>query len=247
MAGAAEMTNHPLPSQIRLSFRIRSYLILNLYVAIVLAGVVFVAGFPRQYRTQVGIGVAMVIPILLGFLSQATMRPGARREFALVLLVWAGFGQFLMWLSLPFLVLRCPFLFPPDWRYYSETFVSDCLIKDNDKIFYVYSRLVVLSIYFVLFPLSGWISILAAIRWAFPRACPACGRRRLIPAERVRSGPRSDDSYFWCLACDSRWKRHSRHPAGWEDASAPEDDRFYNLRSPVIDFSKLLLWWRSRR
>ena len=107
------MTLPPQAPRARFQLRIRDVLILNVYAAVLVFGVLLAARADAEFRPQSWVAAAFGIPMAMALLSEMILRPGPRRDFAVAAFIVAGFLALAGWLSRPFLAQVAPGLSGP--------------------------------------------------------------------------------------------------------------------------------------
>jgi hypothetical protein len=197
----------------RFRYTLGQWMVLNVYLAIILAMVVLVASVedPVDFVFALALG-SFWLPLILRFVTMLLLRSGPRRDALAIVFggLWLVTSAF--WAALfAFAVLRDPVALGP--------------AMTRGKILCVLIPAVLLA----------GIGVLRDFRSELKGRCPSCRRWRLVHPQSV---PRATwrrvllFEFAWCAACRSRWKRNRKAPT-WSDASDPAYDEWFGLRAPV--------------
>ncbi len=193
---------------------IRGMLLLNLYAAVIMAGVVYVLtreNSDEKYRALVNAIVA--IPGVLCPLTAVILRSGPRRDLVMRMILLWGYVLYLTLLSLP--------LFPT-FRYWLFDTIGMRQPFFRPK---VSSKESIITT--IIFSILWSGAVYFRLRW-YPKQCPNCQRRGLIKAFKNNLSAYSRTHvFYWCAFCGVKLKHTKTRPIVWCDASSHEEKRFY--------------------
>ncbi len=169
----------------------------------------FVSAQGAVDKFQVVFLVAFSTTILLFIMTGLLLRPGPGRDITVVAHGILG-GLSLLALSLaPLVTIWYIVAFRPE------------LIPGLRKLITVGELSRGKCVVFLLGPLFMALLLVSVLIHNFPRKCPACRWWTLV---RSLNSP---VTHRWCLACGARCKQKNLRTIAWEDASDPDEDRYY--------------------
>jgi len=207
MSGKDNGSSPNAPIQFR--FRIRNFMIFNLYLVVLLTGVSLVARTSGKDREFALLGAGIGMPIIMAFLSAVVIRPGPSKNFLTIFFFGVSSLVLATWSSQPILLVGQFFLFNPS--NYSQSLK---ILSPKDWLL------------ITLLPGFYWWGALMFFSTCFPRRCPVCHRRALIKAKTVRHALSCAYTYYGCAACGSQCKRSKNALVVWDDASSSKDNPF---------------------
>lgn len=207
----------------RLQFRLGQWMLLNVYLAIILASVALVARMEGRGAGLLAlVGVTTGVPKILRFLTLLLIRPSPRRDALAIVFNLLIFLAVAVWATL---------------------FVA-FIVRNPAIVGFRATSLNSLLIWYI--PSVLWLMTLVAASAIFERRCPACRRWYLIKPQSVQPVTKRRVLLFtfvWCVACGARWK-HNRKAPKWADASDPAYDACFGLGAAAPIRRRLADAWK---